>query len=202
MEKNGQQKPIILASKSPFRAKMLENCDIKFIVQIAQICERSIEENLEDKSPSAIALALAKAKALEVSKRNKDAYVIGADQILAYQECILHKVSDLKQAIERMKFLSGKTHHLHTSFTIAYNGKIIKEHVEIASLKMRQLSTKQCQDYAEERGKELYTSVGCYKIETKDITLFEEIKGDYFSIIGLPLLPLLNQLYHLNVIKL
>jgi len=198
---------LILASKSPFRAQLLANAGIKAEICGADIDERAIEAEFltaragaaaADNSGAAaggktaplLAAKLAEAKALAVSKRFKDAYIIGCDQILELEGEILHKVADEPAAKERLARLSGATHYLHTAFTVAQGGAARQAHIETAELTMRELTPAIIDDYLKRAEKSIYQTVGAYQIEGPGLRLFAAVKGDYWGIIGLPLVPL------------
>jgi len=144
--------------------------------------------------PPALAQALAKAKAEEVSQRFPEAIIIGCDQILELDGAILHKATNEEEACQRLSALSGKTHRLHSAFALIKGGVILSCHVETAQMTMRSLSPDYIRSYLKRADKSVLKSVGVYQIEGTGIRLFEAIKGDYWAIIGLPLLPLLHDL--------
>jgi septum formation protein len=187
---------IILASGSPFRRKLLENAGIDFEAIAALIDERAVEAPLEGSgaSPEDVALVLAEAKALDVSANNADAIVIGSDQTLSLDDAIFHKPADMEGARRHLLKLSGKTHHLNSAVVLARNGETLWRHVSVARLTMRKLEPAFIGRYLSRVGDKALSSVGAYQIEGEGIRLFEEIEGDYFTIVGLPLLPLLSAL--------
>ncbi|KAA6205383.1 MAG: septum formation inhibitor Maf [Candidatus Tokpelaia sp.] len=144
--------------------------------------------------PPALAQALAKAKAEEVSRRFPEAVIIGCDQILELDGAILHKAANEEEACQRLSALSGKTHRLHSAFTLIKGGVVLSGSVETAQMTMRSLSPDYIRSYLKRADKSVLSSVGVYQIEGAGIRLFEAIKGDYWAIIGLPLLPLLRDL--------
>jgi septum formation protein len=183
---------LILASKSPTRKALLMNAGIAFEAMAARVNEREIEGRslVEHASGESLALTLAEAKALAVAG---DA-VIGADQILELEGRILHKAGSLEQARAQLDALRGKTHQLHTAVALAKNGRIEWRHVETARLTMRFFSDAERDTVLAEEGEAALGSVGTYRLEGPSIRLFERIEGDYFAILGLPLLPLLAAL--------
>jgi septum formation protein len=193
---------LILASGSAARQNMLINAGIQFRAIMAKIDERSVEEPLlaAEMHPVDIAEVLAIAKADVVSAANKGAWVIGSDQTLSFDGALLHKPENMEAARRRLLSFSGKTHHLHTAVVIVRNGELRWSHVETAKIKFRNLSPGFVGRYMAETGEVALSSVGAYQVEGRGIQLFDEINGDFFAIMGLPLLPLLKQLRELEII--
>jgi septum formation protein len=193
---------LFLASKSPFRAMLLNHAGVKFTAEAALIDERAIEEPLHQAgaTPSQIALDLAKAKALDVSIRHGDALVIGSDQILSLGNDVFHKPEGMAGAKRHLQALSGKTHQLNSGVALAQGGKIVWEHLSAARLTMRSLSDAFIDRHLSRAGDRVLSSVGAYQYEGEGVQLFEQIDGDYFTIVGLPLLPLLKQLRERGII--
>jgi septum formation protein len=187
---------IILASGSPFRRKLLENAGLYFEVIPASIDERMVETPLEEggATPEDIALVLAEAKALDVSNKNPRALVIGSDQTLSLDDTVFHKPADMEEARRHLLKLSGKTHHLNSAAVLARNGETLWRHVGIARLTMRHLDPAFIGRHLSRVGDKALSSVGAYQIEGEGIQLFEHIEGDYFTVVGLPLVPLLAAL--------
>ncbi|MGB8819264.1 MAG: Maf-like protein, partial [Rhizobiaceae bacterium] len=187
---------IILASKSPFRAILMKNAGLTFAQEQAQIDERAIETALQKTgtSPEDLALILSEAKALDVSERNIDALVIGSDQTLSLGDDVLHKASTMDDAQRRLLQLSGRTHQLNSGAVLARNGETLWRHVSVARLTMRDLTPAFIGRHLAQAGAKVLGSVGCYQLEGEGLQLFETIEGDYFTIVGLPMLPLLKQL--------
>lgn len=184
---------IILASKSPFRATLLKNAGISFTAQAANIEERAVEAPLYDTgaTPEDVALVLAEAKALDVSERNPGALVIGSDQTLSLGDEVLHKPADMDAARRQLLKLSGQTHHLNSAVVLARDGETLWRHVSVARMTVRDLDSGFIGRYLSRAGVIALQSVGAYQIEGEGVQLFEKIDGDYFTIVGLPLLPLL-----------
>ncbi|WP_048647228.1 Maf-like protein [Nitratireductor soli] len=193
---------IILASGSPFRRMLLENAGLRFRVERSSIDERAVEETLEGShaDPEAVAQVLAEAKAVEVSERFADALVIGADQTLSLGDEVFHKPADMEAARRHLLKLSGRTHQLNSAVVLARNGAAIWRHVGIARLTMRKLDPGFVGRHLARVGEKALGSVGTYQIEGEGIQLFEKIDGDNFTIVGLPLLPLLAELRALEAI--
>ena len=183
---------MILASQSPTRKALLQNAGIACEAIPARVNEREIERGnlVERAGADRVALKLAEAKALAVP----GAAVIGADQILELGGEILHKAATLEEARQRLDQLRGRTHHLHTAVALAMSGGVVWRHVEPASLTMRSYSDAERDAVLEEEGETVLGSVGAYRLEGPSVRLFERIEGDYFAILGLPLLPLLAAL--------
>lgn len=194
---------IVLASSSPFRAELLQNAGLTFDVQPAELDERAAETPLAESgaSPQDVAQILAEAKAAEVSERAGDAWVIGADQTLSLGDEIFHKPEDMEGARRHLLALSGKTHQLNSAVVLAQRGEVVWRHVSTASLTMRKLEPAFIGRYLAAVGEKALSSVGAYQVEGRGIQLFERIEGDHFTIVGLPLLPLLAELRARGVIE-
>lgn len=193
---------IILASSSPFRKALLANAGIAFAAVKPDIDERAAEAPLKDSgaTPEDVALVLAVAKAAEVSERHRGALVIGSDQTLSLGDEIFHKPADMEGARRHLLGLSGKTHQLNSAVALIRNGETLWSNVAIARLTMRVLDPAFIGRYLARVGDKALSSVGAYQIEGEGIQLFEKIEGDYFTIVGLPLLPLFAALRELRAI--
>ncbi|EYS90817.1 maf-like protein [Bartonella bacilliformis str. Heidi Mejia] len=191
---------LILASRSFHRAQLLKNAGLNFSVEGASFDEREVEKKIGTKTPKELGRFLAIAKAKNVSDRFPNTLVIGCDQVLDLEGQVFHKVTNRKEAHQRLRSLSGKTHYLHSAVALVQNGQEIWSEVFSAHMTMRFLSSEFIERYLEHVGMDVLKSLGIYQIEGKGIHLFEKIEGDYFTIIGLPLLPLLAKLRHLGVI--
>ncbi|WP_296098710.1 Maf-like protein [uncultured Agrobacterium sp.] len=193
---------LILASASASRQMLMRNAGLTFSSIPAQIDERAIDAKLEQEgaAPEVIALELAKAKAIAVSLLHPEAFVIGSDQTMSLGDRIYHKAKDMAQAHANVLSLSGKTHRLNCGVALAKNGAVIWDTVSIAKMTVRELSADYVSRYLERSGSQVLSSVGAYQLEGEGIQLFSSIEGDYFTILGLPLLPLLAQLRELRVI--
>ena len=194
---------IILASKSRHRSGLLRNAGIAFDTQSADIDERAIEAPLIKSGLGGedIAEILAVAKANEVSAVNPEAYVIGCDQTLVLEGELLHKVENMEEARRRLLRLSGKAHQLNAAVCLVKNGETLWSHIEVANIIFRNLDPGFIGRHLAAAGDGVLSSVGVYQIEGLGLQLFEEIKGDYFSIIGLPILPLIKQLRALGLVE-
>ncbi|WP_322988182.1 Maf-like protein [Hoeflea sp.] len=191
---------LILASASPFRKMLLQNAGLTFVSQPAQIDERAVEETVQGLDAEDLATILAEAKAQDVSSRHPGAVVIGSDQTLSLDGEIFHKPENMDQARRRLLKLSGRTHLLNSAVVLARDGETLWRHVSVARMTMRQLDPGFVGRHLANVGDRALLSVGAYQFEGEGIQLFERIEGDYFAIIGLPLLPLLAQLRELAVI--
>lgn len=185
---------LILASTSSTRIALLRNAGIAFEALSPGVDERALEAPLlaTGRTPSEIALALARAKALALTA--PDRLVLGADQVLDLDGQRFVKPSDRAAAAAQIAALAGRTHHLRTAMVLASEGAVVYEHVSTASLTMRPLSAEAIERYLDAAGGSALWSVGAYLLEGVGIQLFSSIEGDYFSILGLPLLPLLAEL--------
>lgn len=193
---------IILASASPFRLAMLRNAGIETEANPSRIDERAVEEAVGDAaiSPENLAWILAEAKAEEVSERFPGALVIGSDQTLSLGDEVLHKAADMEEARRRLLRLSGRTHHLNSAVVLARDGKALWGHVSVANMTMRKLDPAYIGRYLSRVGDQVLRSVGVYQIEGEGIQLFDSIEGDHFTIVGMPLLPLVAELRRLGAI--
>lgn len=193
---------LILASSSPFRRQLLENAGLAFEAIAAKIDERAIETPLEaaGATPDEVALHLARAKALDVSARHPQALVIGSDQTMSLGARVYHKPPTLEAAKDHLLSLSGKTHRLNSAVAFAKSGVIVWEHVAHAHMSVRPLSSAFIDRHLARVGARALQSVGAYQLEGEGIQLFEKIDGDYFTIIGLPLLVMLNELRRMGEI--
>ncbi|MEH0070813.1 Maf family protein [Pannonibacter sp. Pt2-lr] len=185
---------LVLASGSSIRATLLRNAGLDFAVDPAGVDEREIERPLLEAGagPQEIAHVLGKAKALDVALRRPGDLVIGADQVLGLGSTRFTKPADLAAARAQLALLAGKAHDLHSSVVVAQGGQVLWSHVSTARLHMRALSDAELDAYLAAAGAAALSSVGCYQLEGLGIRLFERIEGDYFTILGLPLLPLLG----------
>jgi septum formation protein len=196
--------PLILASASKSRARILEAAGLAFTVEPPGLDEGSMRQAISGErslSPHDVAEVLARAKAEAVSNFAREAYVIGGDQVLALGETIYAKPENMEAARRQLLDLSGKTHTLHTAVAVATNGETIWAETTVATLTMRKLSPEFIGRYLAAAGEEVLGSVGAYQIEGLGVQLFEAIEGDYFSILGLLLIPLLDTLRRERVIE-
>ena len=184
---------IVLASKSAARRKVLEGARVPFEVAVAGVDEEAVKAALlaEGRGPRAIADALAELKAVKISSRRPE-LVVGADQTLEFEGQLYDKAESLQAARERLKMLRGKPHRLHAAVVVARDGVPIWREVAQATLTMRDFSDDFLEAYLAAEGEDALGSVGCYRLEDRGAQLFSRIDGDYFAILGLPLLGLLD----------
>jgi septum formation protein len=184
---------LVLASGSQIRQTLLRNAGLSFAVDPAGIDERAAEQPLLESGagPDDLALALAMAKAVEVSERRPADLVIGADQVLDLDGERLTKPENMEAARRQLLRLSGRSHQLHSAVAGVRGGEIVWSHLSSPVLTMRRLDPGSIGRYLAEAGDAVLSSVGAYQLEGPGVRLFEQIDGDYFAILGLPLLPLL-----------
>ncbi|NKB55478.1 MAG: septum formation protein Maf [Alphaproteobacteria bacterium] len=193
---------VILASASPSRAAVLRNAGVSIESDPASIDEDAVKDSFRKDNGSAaqVAEALAELKAQRVSQRHDDALVIGADQMLQCGGIWFDKPVDLDQARGHLVALRGKTHELLAAVCVVRNGQCIWRHLESARLTMRSFSDAFLDEYLDTVGEAACLSVGAYQLEGRGAQLFSQIEGDYFTILGLPLLPLLGFLVNQGVV--
>jgi nucleoside triphosphate pyrophosphatase len=185
------QRPLILASQSRARKMLLASSGLRFEAMPADIDERGLQLDSKLSAPAEIAGLLAREKARWVSVRRGGHYVIGADQTLALGDRLFNKPDGRAAAAEQLRALAGQTHELHSAIAVVLDGRIVFETVSVARMTMRRLSGDDIRIYLDEAGEAVTTSVGAYQLEGLGVHLFERIEGDHFTILGLPLLPLL-----------
>ena len=191
----GKTGELLLASASPFRRRMLEAAGVPFRVVPAEVDESALKRSLAGKvAPEGLAEALAAAKAEAVSGKFPADLVIGADQVLALGEETFGKPHDLIAARAQLERLRGRTHRLLSAVALARGGRVVWSKVDTASLTVRELSAAFLDEYLARCGERLLGLAGAYEIEGLGIQLFDRVEGDYFTIVGLPLLPLLAEL--------
>ena len=191
---------LLLASGSKTRAQILKKAKIGFEVVDHGVDEEELKISLNELSPKDISIQLSEIKAIKPSMKYFDDFVIGADQVLDFNGSLINKAAHLQEAKKQLLDLSGKTHKLITAITIAKNGVVVWKHYDVAKITMRELSERQIDEYLYNMDKETLGCVGVYAIEQEGIKLLNKIDGDYFSILGLPLLPLTQFLWQNNIL--
>ena len=189
--------PLVLASTSKTRAGLLESAGLSFRSKAPGLDEAAMRDAMSGKDtlgPHDVAEVLARAKAEAVSDGAQGAFVIGGDQVLAFEDRIISKPESMEAARAQIFDLNGKTHQLHTAGAVATNGGTVWAYTDVTTLTIRKLSPEFIGRYLAAAGDAVLSSVGAYQIESIGIQLFEKIEGDFFSILGLPLLPLLDAL--------
>ncbi len=183
--------PLVLASQSRARQTLLANAGIDFEAVPADIDERAMQQTSGLTAPGEIAALLARKKSLFVSVKRAERFVVGADQTLALGSRLFSKPAGRAQAAKQLRALAGSTHELHSAVAVALGGKIVFADISVARMTMRRLSEAEIDAYLNEAGEAVTSSVGAYQLEGLGVHLFERIEGDHFTILGLPLLPLL-----------
>jgi septum formation protein len=185
---------IVLASQSQIRRQLLTAAGVTFIAATSPLDEAALQADHQHLNPKELALALAKAKAAAFVPKETNDIIIGVDQTFELEGQVFHKPKNRDQAKQQLQRMSGRTHRLHTAYAMFRNQQQIAEHCETATLTMRTLSDDFIDRYIASTPDAILTSVGCYQLEGLGIQLMQDIKGDYFSILGLPLLHLLAHL--------
>jgi len=187
-----ERQPLVLASKSDVRGKILAAAGLRFEIRPAHIDERAVEAKAGVSDAAGVARLLARSKAEAVSATRPGQLVLGADQTLARGAARFSKPSDRDQASEQLRALRGRTHELHSAVALVRDGALLFDCVDTARLTMRDISDRFLSDYLDMAGDAALHSVGAYQLEGIGIHLFEKVEGDYFTILGLPLMPLLE----------
>lgn len=186
-------KPVILASTSAIRRTILTSAGVGFDPVPPGVDEDAVKQAMRGASAAALSLELAKKKALAVSGV-RPGLVIGADQVLAFEGAIWDKARDMAEAEARLRELRGRTHELVGGVALAEGDRVLWTHSETSRLTVRVFSDEFLKRYLREAGEVVLSSVGCYQLEGLGAQLFERIDGDYFAVLGMPLLPLLQAL--------
>jgi len=198
MSATGRPHEIVLASGSRARRELLAAAGVPFIVQAADVDEPAIRARMLKKDasvePKRIAATLAAAKAEDVSGKIGGSLIIGADQVLAFGDELLSKAPNAEAARAALRKLRGRTHELHSAVAFAEKGKVTWAHFATARLTMRDFSDAFIEDYLTRAGDRVSQTVGAYELEGLGVQLFDKIEGDYFAVLGLPLLPVLAEL--------
>lgn len=191
---------VVLASASATRRRLLEAAGLEFDVLAANVDEDAVREALLDVDPVDVAEVLARAKTEDVARRIAADVVIGADQVLALGDDLFTKPADMAEARAQLLALKGRRHHLHSAVAIAQEDGISWVHVDTVEVTMRDYSPAFVGRYLSAAGDDALASVGCYHFEGPGVQLIEKISGDYFTVLGLPLMPLLAELRRIEVL--
>ena len=192
--------PLIRAAKSAARRAMLENAGVAFSVRVAGVDEDAIKAVSGDLDPAVLAIRLAEAKALAVSRDDADAWVLGSDQTLAFDGGLVSKAGSLDEARDRLRAMRGRSHQLHSGAALATRGQIVWSGVDTVEMRMRDFSDAFLDAYLAAEGEALLSCVGSYRLEGLGAQLFEGVDGDYFTVLGLPLWPVLAELRRAGVL--
>jgi septum formation protein len=191
---------LILASRSAARRAMLSGAGIAFEAEDAGVDEPAIKSAFGDDDPAALAVELAKAKALAVSARRPGAWVLGSDQTLAFGGGLISKAPNLEAARDRLRIMRGREHQLHSGAALARDGQVGWSCVDTARMTMRDFSDAFLDAYLAAEGEPVLASVGAYRLEGMGSQLFDRVEGDYFTVLGMPLWPVLAELRRVGVI--
>jgi len=184
--------PLLLASASRVRQALLRNAGIAIEVCPAAIDERAVEAASPSPDPAAVAALLAREKARAVERRHPGRLVLGGDQVLAFSSRRLAKPVDRAAARAQLDALRGQTHELVSAVALVRDGTILFEHADVARLTMRWFSERFLDGYLDAVGDAATESVGAYQLEGLGVQLFDRVEGDYFTVLGLPLMPVLS----------
>lgn len=191
---------LILASKSAARRAMLEGAGAPFSVQVADVDEEAVKATHDPADAAGLAVELARAKALAVSRHDPEAWVLGADQTLAFAGGLVSKAPSMAAARAQLTAMRGRPHQLHSGAALARNGQVLWSGVDTATMRVRDFSDAFLEAYLEAEGEGLLASVGSYRLEGMGAQLFEAVDGDYFTVLGLPLWPVLAELRRAGVL--
>lgn len=191
---------LVLASKSAARRAMLEGAGVPFSVEVAGVDEDAVKAAHDPADALGLAVELARVKALAVSRRDPEAWVLGADQTLAFDGGLVSKAGSLDEARTRLTAMRGRPHQLHSGAALARNGQVVWAGADTATLHVRAFSDAFLDAYLAAEGEALLACVGSYRLEGLGAQLFERIEGDYFTVLGLPLWPVLAELRRAGVL--
>lgn len=195
--------PLVLASGSSIRAQLLKNAAVSFTVQLPCIDEQLIKQALisDSTQPCDIADTLAESKARAVSDKSPGALVLGSDQVLEFEGALLSKPKSPDEALMQLQSMRGKQHRLFSAAVICQDGKPVWRHVGCVTLQMRLSSDAYLQGYIDRNWPEIGHAVGAYMLEQEGVRLFSRIEGDYFHVLGMPLLEILEYLTERGTIE-
>ena len=191
---------LILASKSAARRARLEGAGVPFSVQVADVDEDAVKATHDPADAAGLAIELARVKALAVSRHDPDAWVLGADQTLAFAGGLVSKAPSLIAARTQLAAMRGRSHQLHSGAALARDGQVVWVGADTATMRMRDFSDAFLDAYLAAEGEALMGSVGSYRLEGMGSQLFEAVDGDYFTVLGLPLWPVLAELRRAGVL--
>ena len=191
---------LILASKSAARRAMLEGAGVPFSVQVADVDEDAVKATHDPADAAGLAIELARVKALAVSRHDPEAWVLGADQTLAFAGGLVSKAPSLIAARTQLAAMRGRSHQLHSGAALARDGQVVWVGADTATMRMRDFSDAFLDAYLAAEGEALMGSVGSYRLEGMGSQLFEAVDGDYFTVLGLPLWPVLAELRRAGVL--
>jgi septum formation protein len=192
---------LVLASGSSSRKSLLAAAGVAFVADPADLDEDALMAPLKHAAPETVARALAEKKALAVSRRHPGALVLGGDSVISFADTPVSKCASLEEARALLMRLSGQVHLLVSAAALARDGALLWAHASPCRMTMRRLSPQFLDDYLAREGAVLLSSVGCYHFEGRGAQLFDRVEGDYFSVLGLPLLPVLAQLRKEGVLQ-
>ncbi|MGZ9099938.1 MAG: Maf family protein [Brevundimonas sp.] len=180
---------------------MLADAGVPFAVQVADVDEEAVKAAHDPADAPGLAVELARVKALAVSRHDADAWVLGADQTLAFDGGLVSKAGSLDEARVRLRTMRGRDHQLHSGAALARNGQIVWSGVDTATMRVRAFSDAFLDAYLAAEGEGLLACVGAYRLEGMGSQLFEAVEGDYFTVLGLPLWPVLAELRRAGVLR-
>ena len=191
----------ILASSSNSRYKILKKNNLSFIKVNPQCDEGGLKKNMikKNKDPQKISLELARLKSQSISKIKKNTLVVGSDTIINFNGKILNKATNIKEAKKKILLMSGKIHKIYSSASVYYNNQEVWNNTQKTQVKIRKLNKKEINQYLSKTGKQILSSVGCYQLESLGPNIIEDIKGDFFNVMGFPLFPFLAFLKKFNI---
>tara|TARA_Y100000741_G_C18200505_1_gene537397 strand:- start:237 stop:833 length:597 start_codon:yes stop_codon:yes gene_type:complete len=194
-------KRFVLASKSKSRSLILSNNRLKFIKIKPKVDETKLKQKLKKLKPSALSLVLAKEKAKSISNSKKNTLIVGSDTVISLNNKIVNKAKNLKEAKKKITKLSGKTHLIFSSAVAYYNNKLVWRVTQKTAVKIRKLKNTEIKEYLKKTDKSILGSVGCFQIEKDGPNIIENIRGDFFNVMGFPLFPFLLFLKKFNIRK-